>query len=270
MKHQRNEADSFFTFYALRFTLMWRMLIPLSTIGILLVNHPSDAAIDHDPWNALLSQYVDTNGRVAYRNLQEKDAATFARYLTTLAQARLDGLSEAEEKAFWINAYNAVIVNGILQGHTAENILKRKRLFSWYALPIAGKDRTPEEIEHEILRKQFRDPRIHFAIVCASTSCPKLRAEAYSAERLDQQLDEAARQFVNDSTRNQVDHQQIMLSMIFKWFARDFIDHAGSVKSFLQRFVTDDKKDIVEQLSGDPKYLEYNWTLNTQDGQRIP
>lgn len=127
------------------------------------MNHPSDAVVDHAPWNILLTQYVDTNGRVAYRNLQEKDATTFARYLTALAQARFYGLSEAEEKALWINAYNVVI-----------------------------------------------------------------------------------------------------------WFAQDFIDHAGSVTSFRQRFVTDDKKSIVERLSSDLKYLAYNWTLNAQDGQRIP
>ncbi|NOT53915.1 MAG: DUF547 domain-containing protein [Deltaproteobacteria bacterium] len=234
------------------------------------MNYPSDAAVDHAPWQTLLTQYVDTNGRVAYRDLQAKDATTFAQYLMTLTQARLDGLSEAEEKALWINAYNAVIVSGILQGYTAENILKRKRLFSWYALPIAGKDRTPDEIEHEILRKKFRDPRIHFAIVCASTSCPKLRAEAYVAERLEQQLDDAARQFVNDPARNRIEQQQIALSLIFKWFAQDFIEHAGSVANFLHRFVTDDKKGIVERLSGDPEYFTYNWTLNAQEGQRIP
>lgn len=262
-------SSIFFLFYALRIILMWQAFIPLITIGILLVNQPSYAAIDHTPWTMLLTQYVDANGRVAYRDLQSKDSARFEQYLMTLAQAQLEGLSEAEEKAFWINAYNAVIVNGILQGYTAENILKRKRLFGWYSLPIAGKDRTPDEIEHQILRKKFRDPRIHFAIVCASTSCPKLRTEAYVAERLDQQLDDATRLFVNDPTRNRIDQQQIALSMIFKWFAQDFIDHAGSVKDFLQRFVTKDKKSTVEALSGGPQYLEYNWTLNAQDGQRI-
>lgn len=233
------------------------------------MNHPSYAAVDHTLWHTLLTQYVDTNGQVAYKDLQDKEAARFAQYLTILAQTQLDGLAETEEKGFWINAYNAVIVSGILQGYTAEKVLKRKRLFSWYSLRIAGKARTPDEIEHDILRKKFRDPRIHFAIVCASTSCPKLRAEAYLAERLDQQLDEAARQFVNDPVRNRIDQQQIALSLIFKWFAQDFIDHAGSVKGFLQRFVADDKKSIVEKLNGDPQYLEYNWTLNAQNGQRI-
>jgi Protein of unknown function, DUF547 len=254
---------------ALRFVPMRRVLIPLLTIGILLVNQPSYAAVDHILWDTLLSQYVDTNGRVAYRNLQSKDAVKFEQYLTILAQAQLAGLSEAEEKAFWINAYNAVIVSGVLQGYTAENVLKRKRLFSWYSLRIAGKDRTPDEIEHEILRKKFRDPRIHFAIVCASTSCPKLRAEAYITERLNQQLDDATRQFVNDPARNRIDQQQIALSRIFTWFAQDFIDSVGSVENFLRHFVTGDKKSIVARLNGELGYLAYNWTLNAQDGQRM-
>jgi hypothetical protein len=262
-------SSIFFTVYPLRFILMWQAFIPLITIGILLVNQPSHAAIDHTLWNTLLAQYVDINGRVAYRDLQDKDAARLEHYLTTLARAQLEGLSEAEEKAFWINAYNAVIVSGILQGYTAENILKRKRLFGWYALPIEGKSRTPDEIEHQILRKKFHDPRIHFAIVCASTSCPKLRAEAYVAERLDQQLDDATRRFVNDPMRNRIDQQPLALSMIFKWFAQDFIDAAGSVKGFLQRFVAEEKKSVLASSSGDPQYLEYNWTLNTQEGQRI-
>jgi hypothetical protein len=259
----------FFPFNALGFIAMWRMCIPLIAIGMLFVNQSSHAAVNHSAWNALLTQYVDPDGRVAYRDLQEKEATRFEQYLTTLAQAQVEDLSESEEKAFWINAYNAVIVSGILQGYTAENVLKRKRLFNWYSLPVAGKARTPDEIEHQILRKKFHDPRIHFAIVCASTSCPKLRAEAYAAERLDQQLDEATRRFVNDPARNRIDQQQIALSLIFKWFAQDFIDHAGSVKNFLQRFVSEEKKRMVEALSGDPQYLEYNWTLNAQDGQRI-
>jgi len=178
-------------------------------------------------------------------------------------------VSEAEEKAFWINAYNAMIVNGVLQGYTAESLLGRKRFFSWYSLPIAGEERSPDDIEHKILRKKFHDPRIHFAIVCASTSCPQLRREAYVAERLEQQLDEATRIFINDPARNRIDSQQVALSQIFQWFADDFVHNAGSVVGFVQHFVDDDKKSMLTAKKDALQYLEYNWTLNAQEGQRV-
>ena len=229
----------------------------------------SEAAIDHAPWDALLKQYVDDNGRVAYRDLQSHDHSAFARYLATLATAQITGMTENEEKAFWINAYNAAIVNGVLTGLTAEGILARKRLFSWYTLRVAGKDRSPDEIEHQILRKKFTDPRIHFAIVCASTSCPKLRREAYGSDRLDHQLDEATREFMNDPTRNQIDTQQVALSMIFQWFAQDFVNATGSVPTFVAGFVDANKQEILAAKKNDFSYLEYDWTLNAQSGQRI-
>src|SRR5712692_8131828 len=244
-------------------------IILLAVTAILVFIRSSNAAVDHSPWNALLARYVGDNGRVAYRDLQTHDRAVFEGYLAILAQAQVAGMSETEEKAFWINAYNAAIVNGVLQGYTAENILARKRLFSWYTLPVAGEERSPDEIEHQILRKKFHDPRMHFAIVCASTSCPKLRREAYVPDRLDQQLDEAARAFINDPARNRIDAQQVALSQIFQWFAEDFVRDAGSVPGFVQRFVDDDKRAILSAKSGDLRYLEYNWTLNAQAGQRV-
>lgn len=241
----------------------------LAMTTVLIFTRPSSAAVDHSSWTTLLARYVDDDGRVAYRDLQAHARAALDGYLTILAQAQVEGMSEAEEKAFWINAYNAMIVNGVLQGYTAESLLGRKRFFSWYALPIAGEERSADDIEHKILRKKFHDPRIHFAIVCASTSCPKLRREAYVAERLDQQLDEAARTFINDPTRNRIDSQRVALSQIFQWFADDFVNSAGSVVEFTQRFVADDKKSMLTAKKDDFQYLEYNWTLNAQEGQRI-
>lgn len=248
---------------------MWRLIIFLTVVTVFASARRSDAVVDHSPWDALLKRYVDDNGRVAYRDLQARDRATFERYLTTLAQAQIEGMTEAEEKALWINAYNAAIVSAILQGYSAENILARKQLFSWYTVPIAGKERSPEQIEHQILRKEFHDPRIHFAIVCASTSCPKLRREAYVAEHLDQQLEEAARVFINDPTRNRIDPQHLSLSMIFRWFAEDFVRSAASVLEFVRQYVDDGKKAILAAKKDDIQYLEYDWTLNAQDGQRV-
>jgi hypothetical protein len=238
-------------------------------MAVLVFSRPGSAAVDHTSWTSLLTRYVDDNGRVAYHNLQSRDRAALESYLTTLAQARVEGMGEAEEKAFWINAYNAMIVNGVLQGYTAESLLGRKRFFSWYSLLIAGEERSADDIEHKILRKKFHDPRIHFAIVCASTSCPKLRQEAYVAERLDQQLEEATRTFINDPTRNRIDTQQVALSQIFQWFADDFVQNAGSVVGFVQRFVAADKRSMLTAKKDAIQYLEYNWTLNAQEGQQV-
>ncbi len=247
---------------------MWNFIIFL-VLTAMLWAPPSNAAVDHRLWTALLARYVDDDGRVAYHDLQVNDRPAFEQYLTMLAPAQIAGMSEAEEKAFWINAYNALIVNGVLQGYTAESILGRKRFFSWYSLLIAGEERSPDDIEHKILRKKFHDARIHFALVCASTSCPQLRREAYVAERLDQQLDDATRAFINDPTRNRIDSQQVALSQIFQWFTVDFVSSAGSVPAFVQRFVEDDKRAILQAKSSNLQYLDYDWTLNAQTGQRV-
>ncbi len=239
------------------------------TMTFLLFPQTLYAAVDHAPWTELLARYVDDDGRVAYRDLQARDRAAFDQYLSTLAHARVEGMSEAEEKAFWINAYNAVIISGVLQGYTAESLLARKRLFSWFSVRIAGQERTPDEIEHHILRKKFRDPRIHFTIVCASSSCPKLRREAYVAERLEGQLNEAARVFVNDSLRNRIETQSIRLSRIFEWFADDFKQSAGAVTAFVRSFVVADNLTRLNISDSELHYLEYNWTLNAQKGQRV-
>jgi hypothetical protein len=228
------------------------------------------AAVDHTSWTTLLTRYVDDSGRVAYRDLQMQDKATFEEYLGALAHTRTESMNEAEEMAFWINAYNAVIVSGVLQGYTAESLLGRKRLFSWFTATVVGQARTPDEIEHQILRKKFHDPRIHFTIVCASSSCPKLRREAYVAERLDTQLDEATRAFLNDPARNHIEPQQVRLSQIFQWFAKDFRNNAGSVTAFVRRFVGEENQAIVGLTDSALRYLDYNWTLNAQSGQRAP
>jgi len=250
--------------YATRFTLC-----ACGIVMTFVLTCSAHAAVDHRLWGTLLHRYVDQNGRVAYRDLRTRDYTSFAEYLKLLAEAKVEGMSETEEKAFWINAYNAIIIQGILNGHTAESFLSRKRLFSWYALSLVGRARTPDEVEHQILRKKFRDPRVHFALVCASTSCPKLRPEAYVPERLDQQLDDAARTFVNDPLRNHIETGHVAVSSIFQWFAQDFSDQAGTVPKFLLRFVAEEKKATLENLTGELLYLEYNWTLNAQDGQRV-
>ena len=215
----------------------------------------------HAPYDVLLQNYVDDQGRVAYRELKANDLAALDAYLAALAAADPETLDRPAQMAFWLNAYNAHAIRGVLDGYNAEGLFARWRFFKSYEFPLAGKTRTLDEIENEILRPRFAEPRIHFALVCASTSCPKLRREAYRGNRLDMQLDDQTRTFLDDPTRNRFGPGQTAdVSMIFKWFRGDFEAAAGSVAAYLGRWGKGDYKAI--------EYLDYDWTLNAQPGQR--
>ena len=206
-----------------------RWVLPL----ILLTVHASKSAPLPEgveaAFSTLLLQHVNDAGRVAYRRLGE-DPSTLNSYLAALETDDPSALSEHEQVAFWINAYNARVLRGVLDGHRAEGYLGRKRFFTWYTFRLAKQDFTLDRIEHEILRKRFNEPRIHFALVCASTSCPKLRREAYVGARLDAQLEEQTKAFLTDSSRNRIgDIRTIEISRIFDWFQEDFVRAAGSV-----------------------------------------
>ncbi len=234
-------------------------------------NPPAATRIDHGSWDEILKEYVDEDGRVAYQRLKARDEAKLREYLKTLANADLSGSNERDELAFWINAYNAGIVAAVLAGHSPESTLSRAQLFRWYSFRVAGESRTPDEVENAILRKRFREPRIHFALVCGATSCPRLRREAYRGEVLDQQLDAEARRFINDPERNQIDlDKDIALSSIFDWFASDFSAGAGSVAAFVARYVEDPRRAAALKRAGERiEHLHYDWTLNAQPEQPL-
>ncbi|MCZ6775389.1 MAG: DUF547 domain-containing protein, partial [Ignavibacteria bacterium] len=142
-------------------------------------------------------------------------------------------------------------------------------LFGPWSIDIAdigGVLHTLNEIEHDIIRDQFRDPRIHFALVCAALSCPKLREEAYEGFTLNAQLEEDARRFLNDPERNQFDPEAhaVYLSKIFDWYESDFEESAGSVRSFISRYMAHDEKLLIDSEDVDIEYLPYDWALNTR------
>ena len=239
-------------------------------------------AFDHAEWDRVLRDHVDAEGRVAYRDLQQREEAaersagdarstSLRAYLQRLAGAEPDAWSRDEQLAFWINAYNAGMVAAILAGETPEPVLARGKLFKLWKFEVAGKKRTLDEIEHEILRGRFHEPRIHFALVCASTSCPKLRRESYRAPILAAQLDAQAREFINDPQRNVFlpAENKMRLSKIFDWFGDDFAT-GGTLRAYLASYVAEPR--IQAWLRSDAPieitHLEYDWTLNAQPHQR--
>jgi hypothetical protein len=230
-------------------------LVSLAVIGAAFAQ-----PLDQAPFDALLRANVK-GGIVNYPAFQDNPA--FRKYVEDLGKpTRLDG--KPETLAYYINAYNALAIEGILQGLSPSSLLGRARYFKFKEWPLNGQTITLYDLEHKILRP-LSEPRIHFAIICASKSCPFLRSEVYTPGNLDAQLDDQARQFVNDPSRNRFDKtsRTASLSEIFKWFDEDFRGPAGSSQKYIARFVAD--ADVAQGLGGDAykvEWIDYDWTLN--------
>ncbi|HVF65692.1 MAG TPA: DUF547 domain-containing protein [Casimicrobiaceae bacterium] len=214
---------------------------------------------DPAPFDTLLRANVNA-GQVNYPGFQ--DAAELKTYLASLAKP-VDLKTRPEQLAYNINAYNAYAIQGILDGLSPSTFFGRLRYFKNTQWPLAGRRIALHDIEHEVLRP-LGDPRIHFAIICASKSCPFLRSEAYTAAKLDAQLDEQARQFINDPSRNRFDKatKTAQLSEIFKWFEDDF-KGPGSLQKYLAKYAND--ADVAKILASDGfkvDWIPYDWSLN--------
>jgi hypothetical protein len=227
----------------------------------------AEASFDHEEWGQLLQDHVDADGRVAYRRLASARPRLDG-YLSRLAQARPEDLGRKEQLAFWINAYNAMAVAGILDGYHAESTFGRYRFFKSYEREVAGRKRTLDQIEHDVIRPTFNDFRAHFAVNCASTSCPVLRNEAYSAGELDAQLDDQARRFLQDPSRNRFAAASgaVELSRIFEWFTQDFTAGGKTLADTLAPYLNEEQRQLMAKLP--VRFLEYDWTMNAQSGQR--
>jgi hypothetical protein len=220
--------------------------------------------VQHAEWDVLVKKHVSKNGMVDYQGFL-KDKKQLQVYLDKLsANKPTSKWSKNEKMAFWINAYNAFTVKLILDNYPIKSIKDIKRgipfvnsVWDIAFIPMGKEKIDLNYIEHSILRKEFKDPRIHAAINCASFSCPLLRNEAYYASRLDEQLNDAMRKFVNDPQRNQLDKSNIKISKIFSWFAGDFKLNGSSVVDYLNKYA---KKRVQPNAKID--FLEYQWELN--------
>ncbi len=240
----------------------------LLSCGSLTVTNEQSQPPNHIPFDKLLKQYVNDRGLVNYEGLA-KDRGSLKSYLETLsANGPNDKWSRNEKLAYWINAYNAFTLELILTHYPVNSI---KDIGSAIKIPfvntpwdikfikIAGEELDLNNIEHGIIRKQFDEPRIHFALVCAAISCPKLRNEAYLPEKLDQQLDAAAKDFLREENKNKFfGPDRAELSKLFSWYKGDFKD-GQSVIQFLNKYAP---IQLQERASLD--YKDYDWALNKQ------
>ena len=222
--------------------------------------------ISHEIFNGLLKKYVSVSGEVNYGGFkkEEKELKKYLDLVSTNEPAK--NWSENEKLAYWINAYNAFTIQLILN-HAGDNLKSIKDIGARIKIPfvntpwdvkfinIGGKKMDLNNIEHGIIRKAFKEPRIHFALVCAAKSCPPLRNEAFEASRLDQQLNSQAEKFINDPSKNKISKSDVSVSKIFDWYGGDF--KPTPIIDILNKY-SKTKIEPKTKIS----YNTYDWALN--------
>lgn len=228
--------------------------------------------IDHTSWNTLLARYVDEAGLVDYKKWKATAANVrqLGRYLDHLSAASIATNSDKNAKlAFWINAYNAVTIEGILREYPTSSIRNHTAKVFGYniwddlQLLVAGKPYSLNDMEHKVLRK-LGEPRIHFAIVCASIGCPRLLNEAYEPAKLDAQLTANAKHFFADRSKFRVERAEntVYVSPIMDWFGEDFGKTTAEQMLTIAPYVPKGERSFVGSGRAKVKYLDYDWGLN--------
>ena len=210
------------------------------------------------------------NGYVDYDGI--KASPGFAEFMRQLA-GKPDALAgPGAALAYHINAYNAFAIRGILDGYSPATRMGRYRYFKTVKFKLAGEDITLEQLDQQRIRTSG-DPRIHFAIVCASISCPRLSNRAFLPDTLDAQLEDAARRFINDVTRNRFDIPQktAFVSEIFEWFGDDFGKAQGALPGYLARYVEEPAaRAALTEGRLAIRHLPYDWDLNGRYADATP
>ena len=234
-------------------------------------------AVDHSAFDRVLTQYVDAQGFVDYAALTEDADSVLTPYLQRLASTDPANLDRDARLAFWINAYNAYTLKLITDHYPVESINDIKpglgpsvpKVNSPFQLDVgavADTVRSLDDIEHGIIRERFDEPRIHFALVCAAVSCPRLRREAFVGARLDAQLDDQAQTFLRTTEKNRIPagDDTIALSRIFKWFDEDFGGSKSSTQRFLAPYFDGTVHERLANAAYEVDFLSYDWSLNDQ------
>ncbi|NIW78473.1 MAG: DUF547 domain-containing protein [Calditrichae bacterium] len=220
----------------------------------------------HKVYHQLLQTYV-VGKSFDYETISknQQDLDKLFRYVDKLESFDPKDWEQQKALAYWINLYNAATLELVLQHYPVESI---KDIGGFLSSPwdkdvvkVAGQDLTLNEIEHDIIRGQFSDARIHFALNCASIGCPPLLNFTYTGKQLDEQLDYACRNALNDERWVKISDDEIQVTKIFDWYRGDFEKYSGSVREFISQYRSKDAEIIMDE-NRDLEYMDYNWDLN--------
>ena len=229
----------------------------------------------HAPFAEVLREVWREEG-VCYAQLKalsERPGGALRRYLAQLEPPLPQGLSREAELAYWLNAYNALMLTRVAELWPLKSVQSALKgapdfaLFKEERYVIGGERRSLDELEHQLIRARFKEPRVHMALNCASRSCPPLRAEPFLSSKLNAQLDEAARAFAQDVSRNELSASPPRLSMLFKWYAEDFKGSGGALM-WLAQHSSPERAAQLKRSQAEPLFLSYDWALNSAPAER--
>jgi len=215
---------------------------------------------DHSIWDRFLGEYVSSGGTVNYKGMKIKTDTLDSYLLELKNHAPASDWTKNEKMAYYINAYNAYTVKFVLTKMPVESVkdisFSGKDIWNFKYVVLGTTTYTLSQVENDILRK-MDDPRIHFAINCASYSCPKLLNKAYMPDKLNSQLTTATKGYINDTKHNIIAEKKIQLSEIFTWYASDFVTDTQTLVQFLNLY-----SSVTIAATAKVEYLPYNWALN--------
>lgn len=241
----------------------------------------SGIVVDHGAWDKFLKTYVaaDATGlnRVAYAMVTDTDKEALRAYLAQLAAVPVSRLDRDEQRAYWVNMYNALTLRVVLDHYpvgSIQDIDLGPGIFSsgpWdrKLVKIDGEMVSLNDIEHRILRPIWKDPRLHYAVNCASVGCPNLQRSAFTAARMDVMLDRAASVYVNNARGVRFDDGALVVSKVYAWFQDDFGGSEAAVLDHLRRYADGDLAAKLRRATGIAAYV-YDWSLNDAAIRRTP
>ena len=249
----------------------WKSSAPKASNPWTKHNASNTAPIDHSAWTKLLGKYIrrDASGlnRFAYSKVTAADKAALDSYIASLSGVQITNRSRAVQKAYWINLYNAVTVDLILDNYPVKSIRDIKSglisIGPWGKELVVVENRklTLDNIEHNILRPIWKDPRIHYAVNCASVGCPNLHTQAFTSRNTEKLLDSLARDYINSPRGLSINNGRVTVSKIYKWFAYDFGNSEENILKHLAQYATPDRRAALEKL-GRINNSRYDWSLN--------
>lgn len=245
--------------------------VPANAFDLTSATNPQPMTVDHAAWQRILGRTVSASpdgiNCFAYGRVSDADKAALKAYLAMLQGVSASALAENEQRAFWINFYNALTIDVVLDHYPVKSIRDiGGGLFvtgPWKKdlVTVEGRKLSLDNIEHDILRKTWRDPRVHYAVNCASMSCPNLMAEAFTGAKLERMLAQGARDYVNHPRGVRIEKGRLTLSQIYSWYRRDFGSSDGEVIAHVAGYAEPKLKKQLADIKTVAGY-DYDWSLN--------